>query len=239
MYNGDVYNLDEKLQPWVADLHEYLSPLKADANDPMLYATKIIFEAAHETYLSILQPTTTRSIQAVLYRTLIECYADTYAIFRHSDPLRQAKRYAKYADKLSKLFTGQATDYVQKRDAGVEGELRPFQIAKNYMTFWNGKNITDRIEAIDKSKHTLAYYEYFSLFAHMNPVRQLYLSPLDDPVIGKYYSYIMLSIMQTLVVGEVLPEKFFLSLNEIAADYSIHYTLHDTSPKIKSDSQSS
>lgn len=229
-----MYNLDEHLKPWLVELNQYLQTVKADSSDPMLYSTKIVFEAALETYLSILQPTTSRSIKAMLTRSLIECYSDTYAIFRHSDPLKQAKKYVKYANKLSKLFSEQANDYVQKRDSGVEGDLRPFEIAKNYMNFWNGKNITDRIKAIERDKHIIGYYEFFSLFTHMNPVRQLYLSAYDDePVVSGYHGYIMLLIMQSLAVGDVLPEKYFVSINMIASDYSASYILNDNSPKLK------
>jgi hypothetical protein len=82
------------------------------------------------------------------------------------------------------------------RDSGVDGEVRPFQLLKQSEACWDGKNIIDRIEATSHGKHIVAYYEFFSLFRHMSPIRQAYLQHIDsEPTLANYHNYIMLLVL--------------------------------------------
>lgn len=217
-----MYKLDDHLVPWVKQFSSYETNLHADSTDYEEKTFKIMYEASSELYLSILQPGTTRTVKAILTRSLIECYADVFSVFRNDDPAKQAKKYVKYAEKLNRLFNQQAKTYVTARDSG-KVTTRAFELARKYQACWNGMNVTDRVGSIDGSRHVIGYYEFFSLFAHVNPSRQLYLQHFDDPVIARYHSYIMLLILQTFVSLDFMPEEHFRSLNKIAADYSEDY----------------
>jgi len=192
-----------------------------------------MYEAAVEIYLSIQHPDTTRSIQAILTRSLIECYADVFAVFRSDDPAKYAKKYIKYARKMTKLFNQQSVDYVAARDRG-EVTARPFALARKYQACWNGMDVTARVENIDKGRHVIGYYEFFSIFAHVNPSRQAYLEHFEEPIISNYPNYIMLVLLQSLVSREFIPKEYFITLNQIAADYSADFLKTEFSPEYPS-----
>lgn len=225
-----MYKLDDYLVPWIKEFTDYVNNLKVNNEDHETITFKIMYEASTEIYLSILQPHTTRTIKAILTRTLIECYADVFAVFRNDNPSKQAKKYTKYALKLTKLFRRQSEDYTAARDLG-KVTTRPFALARAYQSSWNGMNVTSRVEHIDKGRHVIGYYEFFSLFAHVNPSRQVYLAHFNEPVIANYYSYIMLLILQTFVSHDFISEGHFTSLNKIAAEYSAEYIKTDSAPK--------
>lgn len=224
-----MYKLDDHLARWIKEFGRFESGLRANKDDYEIEAFKILYEASAELYLSILQPKTIRSTKAILTRSLIECYSDVYVVFRSDDPIKYAKKYVKYARKMAKLFNKQSMGYTEARDRG-EVTTRPFALARKYQACWNGMNVTSRIMNIDNGKHVIAYYEFFSLFAHVNPSRQVYLKHFNDPVIANYPNYIMLIILQTFVVQSFIPEQYFVSLNQIAAEYAAEYTMTVYSP---------
>ena len=229
-----MYDLQKNLRDWLPDFREYIQTFDDSQKNDEVAAFKIIFEAAIEIYLSTIQPSTTITVRAILTRTLIECHADAYSIFRRGVANKKAKRYIKYAKKLDGIFRDQSTEYVQMRDSGVDGKIRPFQLLRQSEACWDGKNVIDRIEASDHGKHNIAYYEFFSLFTHMSPIRQTYLQRInDEPAINNYHNYIMLLIMQILVSQPVVKGKYFESLNIIAGEYAADYIEHDYSPPLK------
>jgi hypothetical protein len=221
--------LEDLLKPWLKEFSEFEKKLNPLNKSHEVVAFKILYEASIELYLTILLPTTTRTIKAIVTRTLIECYADVYAVFEHKDVPRQSEKYTKYALKMTKLFHKQSNNYKKARDLG-DDTTRPFELARSYQACWNGMNVTARVENIDGAKNIIGYYEFFSLFAHVNPSRQVYLDHFDDPTIGSYHSYIMLIILQKLVSRSFIPEHYYNSLNSIAAEYSAEYIKTDFSP---------
>lgn len=225
-----MYKLDDHLPSWIEQFSIYESDLKASSTDYEKKALKIMYATSIELYMSILDPSTTQTVKAILTRSLIECYADVFAVFRHENPAKKAKKYVKYAEKLNQLFEQQATGYVTARDNG-QVTTRAFELAKKSHTSWNGMNVLDRVENIDGGRHVIGYYEFFSLFTHVNPSRQQYLEYFDNPVIAYYNSYIMLLILQALVSRDFIPQEYFISLNGIAAEYSAHYIKTDFSPQ--------
>lgn len=217
-----MYDLDDHLKSWLKDFQEFEANFKPKPSDYEAVAFKILYEAAVELYLSILQPDTTRTVRAILVRSLIECYADVFSVFKNDNPTKQAKKYVKYAQKMNRLFTKQATDYVTARDNG-EVTLRAFELARKYQACWNGMDVTTRVKSIDGGRHVIGYYEFFSLFAHVNPSRQLYLKHFDDPVIARYHGYIMLITLQALIARDFVPDNHLISFMKIATDYSSDY----------------
>lgn len=228
-----MYNLKKNILNWLPEFRAYVQTFDDSQKDDEVTAFKIIFEAAIEIYLSAIQPSTTTTVRAILTRTLIECYADAYSIFRRGVVSKKTKKYIKYAYKMDKVFTERATEYVRMRDSGVDGNVRPFQMLKQSEACWDGKNIIDRIGAAQHGKHAIAYYEFFSLFTHMSPIRQAYLKQADnDPALNNYHNYMMLLILQILVTRPIVKEQYFENLNSITAEYAADYTLHDNSPPI-------
>lgn len=225
-----MYNLDDHLKLWLKDFQAFETKFKPEASDYEGTAFKILYEAAVELYLSILQPNTTRTVKAILTRSLIECYADVFSVFRNDNPAKQAKKYVKYAKKMSRLFDQQAADYVAARDRG-EVTLRAFELARKYQACWNGMDVTTRVESIDGGRHVIGYYEFFSIFAHVNPSRQLYLKHLDDPLLARYHSYIMLVTLQGLLAHDFIPDKHLVNFLKILSDYSADYLKRDTAPQ--------
>jgi len=225
-----MYNLDDHLKPWLEDFQKFETDFKPKATDYEDIAFKILYEAAVELYSSILQSGATRTVKAILTRSLIECYADIFSIFKNNNPTKQAKKYVKYAEKLNRLFNYQAKEYVSARDKG-QVTTRGFELARKYQACWNGMDVTTRVNSIDNGRHIIGYYEFFSLFAHVNPSRRLYLKYFDEPVIARYHSYIMLIALQALVSRDSVPDKYLNSFLEIANDYSADYLRTDTAPK--------
>ena len=225
-----MYDLDFHLQSWLKDFQNFESSFKPKSTDYEAVAFKILYEAAVELYLSILEPETTKTVKAILTRSLIECYADTFSIFKNSNPSKQAKKYVKYAEKLNELFHKQANEYVTARDNGSV-TTRAFELARKHQACWNGMNVTARVESIDGGRHVIGYYEFFSLFAHVNPSRKLYLQHFDDPVIARYHGYIMLILLQSLVANDFVPDKYLPSFLAILTDYSADYMKSDIAPK--------
>lgn len=225
-----MYKLDDHLAPWIEEFQKFETDFKPKATDYEGTAFKILYEAAVELYLSILQPSTTRTVKAILTRSLIECYSDVFSIFKNDDPAKQAKKYVKYAEKLNRLFERQANEYVSARDRG-EVTTRGFELARKYQACWNGMDVTTRVNNIDGGRHVMGYYEFFSLFAHVNPSRQLYLKHFDDPVIARYHGYIMLITLQALISHDFVPDRYLESFLKIINDYSADYIRTDTAPK--------
>lgn len=229
-----MYDLEKNLINWLPDFRKHVQTFDALQTNYEVDAFKVIFEAAIEIYLSIIQQNTTVTVRAILTRTLIECHADAYSIFRRGVTNKKAKKYIKYAKKLDGIFRDQSTEYVRLRDSGIDGDVRPFQLLKQSEACWDGKNIISRIEATDHGKHNIAYYEFFSLFTHMSPIRQAYLQSVnDEPAVSNYHNYMMLLILQILVSQPIVGEKYFESLNIIAGEYAADYVRHDYSPPIK------
>jgi len=224
-----MHRLDDRLKKWICDFKAFEANFKPNPTEYESTAFKILFEAAAELYLSILIPSTTRSIKAILTRSLIECYADVYIVFKNDNPAKQAKKYVKYAEKMDRLFTKQARIYITERNQG-KVTTRAFELARKYQACWNGMDVTSRVKNIDDGRHVIGYYEFFSLFAHVNPSRQLYLKHLDNSRIAHYHSYIMLVTLQLLVTRDFVPEKYFPELLAILTDYSEHYSKSDISP---------
>lgn len=233
-----MYDLEKNLIKWLPDFRKHVQTFDDSQKDDEITAFKIIFEAAIEIYLSAIQPNTTKTTRAILTRSLIECYADAYSIFRRGVVSKKAKKYVKYAHKLHKVFRDQSTEYARMRDSGVDGEVRPFQLLKQSESCWDGKSITDRIEATGHGKHVIAYYEFFSLFTHMSPIRQVYLQYIEnDPALYNYHSYIMLLILQILVSQPAVKEEYLESFNVIAGEYAEDYRKHYHSPPILKDNK--
>ncbi len=227
-----MYELDPDLTTWLSKYSKYVSQATFPEDDNKMLAFKLLFEASEELYLAVQLQGTSRAIKGVLTRCLIECYADVYAIFMHENPNKKAKQYVRYALSLDELFHQQAINYKRERDAG-NGTIRPFELARKAQACWSGVDVTKRVENIDNNTNVIGFYEFFSLFAHVNPSRQTYLSHFDDPGIDKYYSHVMLSIISVFSRANLIPANLHDEIIEISSTYTEYHNQNFSSPERK------
>jgi hypothetical protein len=156
---------EQGLLRWLTAVYDRLKAVPADPKAAQPYAARIVFESIFELYLSAIKhPSTT--VRATIARSMMECYADSQAIFRADDREAAAKDYIESASKTLNEAMSNLRDFLKQPKGQRKG--RPMQDKGK----WNGVSLTQRIIDIDEGSAAIHTYDMLCYFAHVNPLRQ-------------------------------------------------------------------
>lgn len=193
----------DKLQGLMASTYKRIESDKPDRLQPQKFASNMIFVSLCELYFSY-PKIVSSTIRASVLRSVVELYADTYAIFRSKDVDNSAQKYISSADTAFKRIAQRLPKLISATKTGNKKPSRPFRDLGR----WNDVGITQRVFDTDNGRAVIHVYDYLCYFTHLSPARHILKQAIDDKTLrGWMMFYTWATIRKSLYNGLYTDEE--------------------------------